>query len=43
MKYRILLDLNDQLFTAVDINDSNVYGNGKTIEKAVANLKHKAA
>ena len=43
MKYKILLDLNDQLFTAVDINDSNHFGNGTTIEKAVANLKNKAA
>lgn len=43
MKYRILLDLNDQLFTAVDINDSNHYGNGTTIEKAISNLKNKAA
>ncbi|WP_269083212.1 hypothetical protein [Companilactobacillus kimchiensis] len=43
MKYRILLDLKDQLFTAVDINNSNNYGNGTTIEKAVANLKNKAA
>ena len=43
MKYRILLDLKDQLFTAVDINDSNRFGNGTTIEKAIANLKNKAA
>lgn len=43
MKYRILLDLKDQLFTAVDVNDSNHFGNGTTIEKAVENLKNKAA
>lgn len=43
MKYKILLDLNDQLFTAVDVKDSNRYGNGTTIEKAIANLKQKAA
>ncbi|WP_334332809.1 MULTISPECIES: hypothetical protein [unclassified Companilactobacillus] len=43
MKYRILLDLKDQLFTAVDVNDSNRFGNGTTIEKAIANLKNKAA
>ncbi|CAJ1177919.1 hypothetical protein [Companilactobacillus paralimentarius] len=43
MKYRILLDLNDQLFTAVDVNDSNRYGNGTTIQSAIANLKQKAA
>jgi len=29
--------------SAVDINNSNNYGNGTTIEKAVANLKNKAA
>ncbi|WP_334340252.1 hypothetical protein [Companilactobacillus sp. HBUAS56275] len=43
MKYRILLNLNDQLFTAVDIKDSNRFGNGTTIEKAINNLKQKAA
>ncbi|GEO78015.1 hypothetical protein [Companilactobacillus mindensis] len=43
MKYKILLDLNDQLFTAVDVNDSNHFGNGTTIEKAIENLKNKAA
>lgn len=40
MKYKILLDLNDQLFTAVDVNDSNHFGNGTTIEKAIENLKN---
>ncbi|PMD71132.1 MULTISPECIES: hypothetical protein [Companilactobacillus] len=40
MKYRILLDLKDQLFTAVDVNDSNNFGNGTTIEKAISNLKN---
>ncbi|WP_263854129.1 hypothetical protein [Companilactobacillus hulinensis] len=39
MRYRILLDLDNQLFTAVDINNSNRFGNGTTIEKAIANLK----
>ncbi|MFD1471224.1 hypothetical protein [Companilactobacillus mishanensis] len=43
MKYRILLDMKDQLFTAVDIKDSNIYGNGTTIEQAINNLKQKAA
>lgn len=43
MKYRILLDMNDQLFTAVDVKDSNIYGNGTTIEQAISNLKQKAA
>lgn len=43
MKYRILLDLKDQLFTAVDVKDSNIYGNGTTIEQAINNLKQKAA
>ena len=43
MKYRILLDMNDQLFTAVDVKDSNLYGNGTTIEQAISNLKKKAA
>ncbi|WP_257787688.1 hypothetical protein [Companilactobacillus allii] len=42
MRYRILLDLDNQLFTAVDINNSNRFGNGTTIEKAIANLKHAA-
>lgn len=40
MKYRILLDLKDQLFTAVDVKDSNNFGNGKTIEKAINDLKN---
>jgi len=40
MKYRILLDLKDQLFTAVDVNDSNNFGNGTTIEKAISSLKN---
>lgn len=35
--------MKDQLFTAVDVNNSNRYGNGTTIEKAIANLKQKAA
>ncbi|WP_300559304.1 hypothetical protein [Companilactobacillus sp.] len=43
MKYRILLDMDDQLFTAVDVKDSNIYGNGTTIEQAISNLKQKAA
>ncbi|WP_291468037.1 hypothetical protein [Companilactobacillus sp.] len=43
MKYRILLDMDDQLFTAVDVKDSNNYGNGTTIEQAISNLKQKAA
>ncbi|WP_281273964.1 hypothetical protein [Companilactobacillus musae] len=43
MKYRILLDLKDQLFTAVDVNDSNHFGNGTTIEKAIDNLKNNKA
>ncbi|WP_272950453.1 hypothetical protein [Companilactobacillus halodurans] len=43
MKYRILLDMKDQLFTAVDVKDSNRYGNGTTIEEAITNLKNKAA
>ncbi|WP_263853641.1 MULTISPECIES: hypothetical protein [Companilactobacillus] len=42
MKYRILLDLDNQLFTAVDVNNSNHFGNGTTIEKAIANLKQAA-
>ncbi|WP_255311475.1 hypothetical protein [Companilactobacillus formosensis] len=43
MKYRIMLDLKNQLFTAVDIKDSNNFGNGTTIEQAINNLKNKAA
>ena len=43
MKYRIMLDLKDQLFTAVDINDSNKFGNGTTIQQAIDNLKKQAA
>ncbi|WP_164507111.1 hypothetical protein [Companilactobacillus furfuricola] len=43
MKYRILLDMKDQLFTAVDVEDSSIYGNGTTIEQAISNLKHKQA
>ncbi|WP_257719943.1 hypothetical protein [Companilactobacillus ginsenosidimutans] len=43
MKYRIQLDTNDQLFTAVDVHDSNIYGNGTTIEQAIDNLKLHAA
>lgn len=43
MKYRISLDIKDQLFTAVDVKDSNLSGNGTTIEQAIANLQHKAA
>lgn len=35
--------MNDQLFTAVDVKDSNIYGNGTTIEQAISNLKQKAA
>ncbi|WP_263853086.1 hypothetical protein [Companilactobacillus kedongensis] len=42
MKYRILLDLKDQLFTAVDKNDSNVFENGRTIQEAVDKLKQRA-
>ncbi|WP_268870366.1 hypothetical protein [Companilactobacillus nodensis] len=42
MTYRILLDLDNQLFTAVDVNNSNHFGNGTTIEKAIANLKQAA-
>ncbi|WP_281273211.1 hypothetical protein [Companilactobacillus insicii] len=42
MRYRILLDLDNQLFTAVDVNNSNRFGNGTTIEKAIENLKQAA-
>lgn len=42
MRYRILLDLDNQLFTAVDVNNSNHFGNGTTIEKAIENLKQAA-
>lgn len=43
MKYKILLNTEDQLFTAIDVNNSNRYGNGTTIEKAITDLKAKVA
>ncbi|MFD1418002.1 MULTISPECIES: hypothetical protein [Companilactobacillus] len=43
MKYRILLNTNDQLFTAIDVKNSNHFGNGTTIEKAITDLKTKVA
>ncbi len=38
--YHILLDTKDQLFTSVSNHNSNVFGNGRTIQEAVENLKN---
>ncbi|GAN40744.1 putative uncharacterized protein [Lacticaseibacillus paracasei NRIC 1917] len=39
MEYRIQLNTRDQLFIAIDVNNQNHYGTGRTIEQAVSQLK----
>lgn len=41
MEYKVLLDTKDQLFTAVDVKNQNIFGNGRTVKAAVDNLKKK--